>query len=71
MTAPRITPVTLGKGEHAPEDSIEAVLRRLGAPSGEEKMTIRKILESLDPQRVRTRAPHCERLFATLEEALS
>lgn len=29
------------------------------------------ILESLDPERVRARAPHCARLFKTLAEALA
>ena len=29
------------------------------------------ILESLDPERVRARAPHCARLFKSLEEALA
>lgn len=28
------------------------------------------ILESIDPQLVRNRAPHCKRLFETLEEAI-
>jgi hypothetical protein len=30
-----------------------------------------RILESLDPQRVRARAPHCDRLFDALEEAVA
>ncbi len=43
-----MTPVPLPKGEHAPEESIEAVLRRIGAHSGEERLTLGEILASLD-----------------------
>ena len=48
LPPPRVTPVPLPKGEHAPEESIEAVLRRIGAHSGEERLTLGEILASLD-----------------------
>jgi hypothetical protein len=45
---PPVIPVPLPKGEHAPEESIEAVLRRIGAHSEEERLTLGEILASLD-----------------------
>ncbi len=48
MSAPRINPVPLPKGERAPEDSIETVLRRIGSHSEEERLTLGEILSSLD-----------------------
>ena len=43
-----VTPVPLPKGEHAPEESIEAVLRRIGSHSDDERLTLGEILSSLD-----------------------
>jgi hypothetical protein len=43
-----VTPVPLPKGEHAPEDSVEAVLRRIGAHCEDERLTLGEILASLD-----------------------
>ena len=48
LEPPQVTPVPLPKGEHAPEESIEAVLRRIGAHSEEERLTLGEILASLD-----------------------
>jgi hypothetical protein len=48
LSTPEFTPVPLPKGEHAPEDSIEAVLRRIGSHSEEERLTLGEILDSLD-----------------------
>jgi hypothetical protein len=43
-----VTPVPLPKGEHAPEDSIADALRRIGAHSEDERLTLGEILDSLD-----------------------
>lgn len=43
-----MTPVPLPKGERAPEESIAEVLRRIGAHSEEERLTLGEILDSLD-----------------------
>lgn len=48
MSAPGLPPLPLPKGEHAPEDSIETVLRRIGSHSEEERLTLGEILSSLD-----------------------
>lgn len=48
MNAPPVTPIPLPKGERAAEDSIEAVLRRIGSHSAEERLTLGEILASLD-----------------------
>ncbi len=48
MNTPPVTPIPLPKGERAPEDSIEAVLRRIGAHSGERRLTLGEIMASLD-----------------------
>jgi hypothetical protein len=48
LNAPRPTPIPLPKGEHAPEDSIEAVLRRIGSHSEAERLSLGEILASLD-----------------------
>lgn len=48
MSAPRLTPLPLPKGEHAPEDSIATVLRRIGSHSEDERLTLGEILSSLD-----------------------
>jgi hypothetical protein len=48
LTAPEIEPVPLPKGEHAPELSITEALRRIGAHSEDERLTIGEILDSLD-----------------------
>ena len=48
MSTPEVVPVPLTKGEHAPEDSIVGVLRRIGTHSDEERLTIGEILDSLD-----------------------
>lgn len=48
MNAPEIKPIPLHKGEHAPEESIEQVLMRIGAHSEEERLTLGEILASLD-----------------------
>jgi hypothetical protein len=45
---PPVTPIPLPKGEHSPEDTIEAVLRRIGAHSEDERLTLGEILASLD-----------------------
>lgn len=45
---PQVTPVPLPQGELAPEESIEVVLRRIGAHSEDERLTIGEILASLD-----------------------
>ncbi|HEX6912977.1 MAG TPA: DUF4276 family protein [Longimicrobium sp.] len=60
--------------EEVPKAEVEAVLK--SATTRTQKGEYHKIrhgapiLESLDPRRVRARAPHCERLFETLAEAL-
>jgi hypothetical protein len=48
LDPPPVTPIPLPKGEHAPEDTIEAVLRRIGAHSEDERLTLGEILASLD-----------------------
>jgi hypothetical protein len=48
VNPPKVAPVPLPKGEHAPEESIEAVLRRIGVHSAEERLTLGEILASLD-----------------------
>ncbi|HEX2115380.1 MAG TPA: exopolysaccharide biosynthesis protein [Alphaproteobacteria bacterium] len=48
MSKPELIPVPLPKGEHAPEDSIADVLRRIGAHSEDERVTLGEILASLD-----------------------
>ena len=61
--------------EEVPKAEVEAVLKSSTART--QKGEYHKIhhgaplLESLDPKRVRARAPHCERLFQTLAEALA
>lgn len=61
--------------EEVPKSEVEAVLKSSTSKTQKgEYHKIRhgpQILESLDPERVRARAPHCERLFAALAEALS
>lgn len=60
--------------EEVPKAEVEAALKN--STSKTQKGAYHKIkhgpaiLESLDPERVRARAPHCERLFVTLEKAL-
>jgi hypothetical protein len=48
LNAPEVVPVPLPKGEHAPEDTIADVLRRIGTHSDEERLTLGEILDSLD-----------------------
>lgn len=48
MTTPEIVPIAVPKGEHAPEDTIVSVLRRIGSHSEEERLTLGEILDSLD-----------------------
>ena len=48
MSEPEIAPVPLPKGERAPEESIVDVLRRIGAHSQDERLTVGEILASLD-----------------------
>ena len=48
MSGPEIIPSPLPKGEHAPEDSIVTVLRRIGTHSDHERLTLGEILDSLD-----------------------
>lgn len=48
LTASEIRPVPLPKGEHAPELSIAEALRRIGAHSESERLTVGEILDSLD-----------------------
>lgn len=61
--------------EEVPKADVEAVLKSATAKT--QKAEYHKIqhgpriLESLDPERVRARAPHCERLFSILAEALA
>jgi hypothetical protein len=61
--------------EEVPKDEVEAVLKSSTAKT--QKGEYHKIhhgpfiLERLDPEKVRARAPHCARLFATLAEALA
>lgn len=61
--------------EDVPKAEVEAVLK--SSTSKTQKGEYHKIrhgpliLESLDPERVRDRAPHCKRLFESLDEALS
>lgn len=61
--------------EEVPKAEVEAVLKSSTAKTQKgEYHKIRHgapILERLDPERVRARAPHCERLFQTLAEALA
>ena len=65
--------LTLPEGSRPAE--VEAALK--ASTSRTQKGEYRKlrhgtpILESLDPERVRARAPHCARLFKTLAEALA
>ena len=60
--------------EEVPKAEVEAALKN--ATSKTQKGEYHKIrhgpaiLESLDPEKVRARAPHCERLFKALEKAL-
>ena len=48
MSEPKLVPLPLPKGEHAPEESIVDVLRRIGAHSEDERLTLGEILASLD-----------------------
>jgi hypothetical protein len=48
LTTPEIVPIAVPKGEHAPEDTIVSVLRRIGSHSEEERLTLGEILDSLD-----------------------
>jgi hypothetical protein len=48
LSAPPVVPTPLSKGEHAPEDSIAAALRRIGTHSNDERLTLGEILDSLD-----------------------
>jgi hypothetical protein len=48
LSEPELVPIPLPRGEHAPEDSIVAVLRRIGTHSEEERLTLGEILDSLD-----------------------
>lgn len=61
--------------EEVPKADVQAALKSSTAKTQKgEYHKIRHgapILESLDPERVRARAPHCERLFQTLFEALA
>jgi hypothetical protein len=61
--------------EEVPKPEVEAALKNATAKTQKgEYHKIRhgpQILESLDPDRVRKRAPHCERLFEKLDEALA
>ena len=60
--------------EEVPKDEVMSALER--ASRNTQRGPYHKIhhgapiLESLDPARVRGRAPHCERLFQTLEKAV-
>ena len=61
--------------EEVPKAEVEAVLK--SSTGKTQKGTYHKtrhgpgILESLDPARVRARAPHCDRLFEALLEAVA
>lgn len=61
--------------EAIPKVDVESALKR--AVAGTKKRTYHKvahgpdILERLNPDRVRSRAPHCDRLFETILEHLS
>jgi hypothetical protein len=61
--------------EEVPKAEVEAVLKSSTGKTkkGEYHKTRHgpAILESLDPARVRARAPHCDRLFETLMEAVA
>ena len=61
--------------EEVPKADVEAVLKSATAKTQKgEYHKIQhgpRIPESLDPERVRARAPHCERLFQALAEALA
>jgi hypothetical protein len=61
--------------EEVPKAEVEVALKNATAKTQKgEYHKIRhgpQILESLDPDRVRARAPHCERLFEKLGEALA
>jgi hypothetical protein len=61
--------------EEVPKAEVEAVLKSSTAKTQKGEYHKIKhgpaILEKLDPDRVRARAPHCERLFQTLAEALA
>jgi hypothetical protein len=71
-----------GSKQIPPRDNVEEVDKKAvfaalkAATSKTQKREYHKtqhapaILESLDPERVRARAPHCARLFETLAEAL-
>jgi hypothetical protein len=48
LSAPQVVPTPLPQGEHAPEDSIAAALRRIGTHSNDERLTLGEILDSLD-----------------------
>ena len=60
--------------EEVPKSEVEAVLKSSTAKTSKgEYHKIRHgapILESLDAGKVRSRAPHCDRLFQSLEEAI-
>lgn len=48
MNPTPVTPTPLPKGEHKAEESIEAVLRRIGSHSEDERLTLGEIMASLD-----------------------
>ncbi|HLM66378.1 MAG TPA: DUF4276 family protein [Longimicrobium sp.] len=60
--------------EEVPKSEVEAILKSSTAKTQRgEYHKIRHgapILESLNPDRVRSRAPHCDRLFGALQEAI-